>query len=111
MRRWFLTTALAALVAVPAATVAHEGHEHKHMGKVVSVQPPQIEVETKDGKKVTGVLGPETKYLRGKAAAALADVKVGERVVLVVVEEKKVQKVKQVLLGEEPPGAAPDPKR
>jgi hypothetical protein len=108
MRRWFLTTALGTLVAVAAETVAHEGHEHKHMGKVVSVQAQQIEVETKDGKKVTGVLGPETKYLRGKAAAALADVKVGERVVILVVEERKVQKVKQVLLGEEPPGGAHD---
>jgi hypothetical protein len=91
-------------VAAAGAARAHEGHEHKLMGKVVSVQAERIEVETRDGKKVTGVLGPETRYLRGKTAAALADVKVGERVVIVVVEEKKVQKVKQVLLAEGAPG-------
>jgi len=46
------------------------------------------------------VLSPDTKYLRDKAVAARTDVKVGARVVIVVVEDKdKVQNVKQVLLG------------
>jgi hypothetical protein len=96
-------TALVGLLT-PTSLRAHEGHAHKYMGKVVSVQAQQIEVETKDGTKVAAPLTADTKYLRGKTAAAFADVKVGERVVIVVVEEKvgeqKVKKVTEVLLGE-----------
>ena len=67
------------------------------MGKVAAVSAQQIEVETADGKKVTAALTAETKYSRDKAAAAQTrNVKVGERVVIVVAEEKGVQKVKQV---------------
>jgi hypothetical protein len=96
--------ALAALVALAGAAAAHEGHEHKVMGKVVAVDEQKIEVESTDGKKVTGALSAETRYLRGKTAVTRADVKAGERVVIVVVEDKnKVQSVKQVLLGVTPP--------
>ena len=90
---------MAASVAVAGVARAHEGHDHKVMGKVAAVSAQQIEVETADGKKVTAALTAETKYSRDKAAVTQADVKVGERVVVVVVEEKGVQKAKQVLLG------------
>ena len=106
MRRAFLTAVAAAIAAASGMASAHEGHQHKYMGKVLSVQEKEIQIETTDGKKVTGVLGPETRYLRGKAAVAVTDVKVGERVVIVVVEEKKVQKVKRVFLGGGTAGAA-----
>lgn len=106
MRQRVLTFGLAAMVALGIPVLAHEGHEHKYMGKVVSVDAQGIEVESKDGTKVAALLTPETKYLRGKAAAAFADVKVGARVVIAVVEqkvgEKPVKKVTQVLLGELP---------
>jgi hypothetical protein len=95
-----LSISVLALMAVAGRALAHEGHEHKVMGKVLAIDEKTIEVEANDGKKVTGTLSPATKYLRDKAAAARTDVKVGERVVIVVVEDKnKVQNVKQVLLG------------
>jgi hypothetical protein len=73
------------------------------MGKVVTIDDKKIEVESTDGKKVSGVLSADTKYLRDKTPATRGDVKVGERVVIVVVEDKdKVQNVKQVLLGTPP---------
>jgi hypothetical protein len=78
---------------------AHEGHEHKVMGKVVAMSESRIEVETTDGKKVEAALLATTKYLRDKAVAARTDVKIGERVVIVTVEEKGQKNVKQVLLG------------
>jgi hypothetical protein len=88
------------LLALAGRGLAHEGHEHKVMGKVVTIEEKKIEVESTDGKRVTGVLSADTKYLRDKATAARIDVKVGERVVIVVVEDKdKVQNVTQVLLG------------
>jgi hypothetical protein len=90
---------IAACLTVAGVARAHEGHDHKVMGKVAAVTPAQIEVETADGKKVTAALTAETKYSRDKAAATHTDVKVGERVVIVVVEEKGVQRAKQVLLG------------
>ena len=92
--------AVMALVALTGRVLAHEGHEHKVMGKVVAIDEQKIEVESTDGKKVTGTLSAQTKYLRDKATAVRTDVKVGERVVIVLVEdEDKVKNVKQVLLG------------
>ena len=103
MRKAFAAMAVMALVAVSGLLLAHEGHEHKVMGKVVTIDEKKIEVESTDGKKVAGVLSPDTKYLRDKTPAVRTDVKVGERVVIVVVEDKdKVQNVKQVLLGAPP---------
>ena len=101
MRKTFVATAVMALVTAGGGLgLAHEGHEHKIMGKVVTIDEKKIEVESTDGKKVSGALSADTKYLRDKTPAARADVKVGERVVIVVVEDKdKVQNVKQVLLG------------
>ena len=103
MRKAFVAMAVVALVAASGLVLAHEGHEHKIMGKVVTIDEKKIEVESTDGKTVAGVLSAETKYLRDKTVAARTDVRVGERVVIVVVEDKdKVQNVKQVLLGAAP---------
>ncbi len=101
MRKLFgvMTVAGIALALVAGPALAHEGHEHKIMGKVVAIDDKTIEVEATDGKKVAGVLSAGTKYMRDKTAAVRTDVKVGERVVIVVVEEKGSQNVKQVLLG------------
>lgn len=88
------------LAFLGSRVLAHEGHEHRIMGKVVTVDEKSIAVESVDGEQVTGVLGVETKYMRDKAAVARTDVKIGERVVIVIVEGKnKVQNVKQVQLG------------
>lgn len=100
MRRKLVAMTLMAVVGLVGRALAHEGHEHKVMGKVVAIDDKKIEVESTDGKKVTGMLSADTKYLRDKAAVTRADVKVGERVVIVmVVDTDKVQKVKQILLG------------
>jgi hypothetical protein len=99
MRTMILAAVVAMSWAVAGVAIAHEGHEHKVMGKVVAVDDKHIEVEAKDGTKVSGVLGPETRYMNGKAVASLTDVKVGDRVVLTVVQEKEQQNVKAVLLG------------
>lgn len=94
-----ITAVLMAASMAAGIARAHEGHDHKVMGKVAAVSAQQIEVETADGKKVSAALTSETKYTRDKTAVTQADVKVGERVVIVVVEEKGVQRAKQVLLG------------
>jgi uncharacterized protein YaaW (UPF0174 family) len=90
---------LMAMVALAGRVLAHEGHEHKVLGKVVTIDEKSITVEGLDAKKVTGMLNAETKYMRDKTALTRADVKVGERVVVLIVEEHEMQMVKQVLLG------------
>ena len=99
MKSRILGASLAAAFVFAGIATAHEGHEHKFMGKVAAVSEGKIEVETTDGKKVEGVLLATTKYLRDKAVVARGDVKVGERVVIVTVEAKGQKNVKQVLLG------------
>jgi len=106
MRSKLVGMTLLTVVALAGSALAHEGHEHKVMGKVVAIDEKSIQVEDLDGKKVTGVLSAETKYLREEAPAARADVKVGERVVIVVVQEREIQKVKEVLLGAGAPEGA-----
>ena len=110
MRKTLVAMTLMAVAALAGQAWAHEGHEHKIMGKVVAIDEKTITVEGVDAKKVTGMLGAETKYLRDKAPAARTDVKVGARVVIVIVEEHEMQMVKQVLLGAavaDDKGAAP----
>ena len=99
MKSRILGATLAAAFAGGGIVGAHEGHEHKVMGKVVAVSESKIEVEATDGKKVEAVLLATTKYLRDKATVARTDIKVGERVVIVTVEEKGQKNVKQVLVG------------
>jgi hypothetical protein len=53
-----------------------------------------VEVETKDGKRVTVQIDDKTKYLRGEAAAQESDLATGLRVVIdaATVEGKQVAK-------------------
>lgn len=81
MTRRATAWALAALLAAPAAALAHGGHQHV-MGTVSKAGPDSLDVKTKDGTVVTVALTPETKYLRGKEPATAADLHEGMRVVV-----------------------------
>lgn len=100
MKRVFAVLSAAAIVALPGRILAHEGHVHKVMGTVAVVDATHIEIDTRDGKKESHPLTKETKYLKGKAPATAADVKVGTRVVLSVVEKDGKKSVTEVLLAE-----------
>ncbi len=114
MKRLTIFVLLFAAATIPAQLLAHEGHEHKVMGTVAAVDASQIEVETTDGKKATILLSKETKYLRGKTSVAAADIKVGGRIVVTVVEKDGKKMAKEVRLAvadkdgeaseKEPPG-------
>ena len=101
MRKGFVALLLAGAVGVPGYVVAHEGHEHRAMGKVAVLDAAHIEVEGQDGNKTSIQLTPETKYVNGKTPVTAADVKVGQRVVVLYVEDEKAKALtaKQVLLG------------
>jgi hypothetical protein len=99
-----MAVAILAMVGLTGRVSGHEGHEHKVMGTVLAIDEKTIEVQSADRKQVSAVLSSKTKYLRDKTPAARTDVMVGERVVIVVVEDPhKVQNVKEVLLGATPP--------
>lgn len=95
MRRAALLAAVASLFATGSA-LPHGGHEHKAMGTVAALAQGQIDVKTTDGKQVSFVVTDATKYLKGKAPAAAADVKVGDRVVVSYVEEGQKKTAREV---------------
>jgi hypothetical protein len=83
-----VAVALLVMLAVPAVSRAHGGHAHKVMGTVSSVDGQNFMVKTTDGKTVMVMMDAKTKITRGKAKAAAADLKVGERIVAEGAEEK-----------------------
>ena len=96
----YLHLALIVLIfalAVPA--MAHEGHVHKVLGTVASVQPTQIDVKSTDGKVVTIVLDAKTAITRGKDKLDAAALKVGERVSVDYTQAKTINTAKTIKLG------------
>jgi hypothetical protein len=73
---------LAACIALAASmAVAHGGEEHV-IGTVTMLGPNSITVKTTANKTVTVAVAPDTKFLKDKAFAKLADLNVGDRVVI-----------------------------
>ena len=73
---------LAACICVlTAAAWAHGGEEHI-MGTVSKVEQNSITVKTTGTKTVTVAVVSTTKFIKNKAAAKIADLKVGDRVVI-----------------------------
>ena len=107
MRKLIAAGAMFAALGWSGRVAAHEGHVHKVFGTVAAVDASHVEVETKDGKKESYPLTPQTKYMKGKTSVALADVKVGTRVVLSIVEKDKEKTVAELLMpsGEKAEGA------
>jgi hypothetical protein len=97
--RLIVAAMLALTLVVPAALVAHEGHTHKAMGTVSSVQGSQVVVKTTAGKTVTVVLDAKTKITRGKETMDAAALKAGDRVSIDYIEEKKIMMARAVKLG------------
>ena len=93
------------VLALVAPAMAHEGHVHKVLGTVESVQARQIDVKSTDGKVVTIVLDAKTAITRGTAKLDAAALKVGERVSVDYTQAKTVNTAKTVKLGTTPPPA------
>ena len=99
-KHWIVVIALAGILGVPAIARAHEGHAHKVMGTVSSVEGINVMVKTADGKTVMVMLDGKTAVTRGKAKLNAAAVKVGDRVVAEGPEEKEMIMATTVKLGE-----------
>ena len=86
IRRTLLT--LAAALVVPAFALAHEGHTHKLMGVVSTMHENHLEVKDAKGKASTFTLDEKTKVRRGTKILKAADIKAGDRVVVLSKETK-----------------------
>ena len=106
-KKWIVATVLAASLVIPAAARAHEGHAHKVMGTVSSIDGKNLMVKTTAGKTVMVMLDARTKITQGKSKVDLSTLKVGDRVVAEGKEEKEMIMAATVKVGE----AAPAPKK
>jgi hypothetical protein len=99
-RKYIISTALVAIVALPIVALAHGGHVHKVMGTVTANENNQLSVRTQDGKTVTIVLNDKTAVLRGKTKLDLTALKAGERVVVDTGDGRAPVTAREVKLGE-----------
>ena len=93
------------VVALVTQALAHEGHTHKVLGTIASVQTNQIEVTGTDGKVLTIVFDAKTAITRGKDKLDATALKFGERVSVDYTQAKKTNTAKTIKLGT----AAPPP--
>ena len=99
IRTLFIVSAIAAVLALPAAAVAHKGHAHKVMGTVSSIDGNHLAVKTTDGKTVMVMLDAKTKITQGKTPLTTAALKVGDRIVAEGAQEKDMMTAAVVQVG------------
>jgi Domain of unknown function (DUF5666) len=80
MKSRFLMLAACVLIAATAA-LSHGGEEHV-VGTVTKVAQDSITVKTTADKSVTVAVAPETKFIKNKTTAKIAELAVGDRVVI-----------------------------
>jgi hypothetical protein len=90
MKNWFVALLVAMAVAAPAIGRAHEGHTHKALGTIASVQSDKVDIKTNDGKTITVLLDKKTTITRGKDKLDTTALKAGERVSVEYVEANKI---------------------
>jgi hypothetical protein len=72
---------IACISLITGAALAHGGEEHV-IGTVTNVAPDAITVKTAANGLVTVAVVPQTTFSKSKAAAKIADLSVGDRVVI-----------------------------
>jgi hypothetical protein len=88
-RNWIVAAVMVGLLALPVVARAHEGHMHKALGTVASINAEHVEIKTTDGKALTVVIDKKTVITRGKEKLDATALKVGERVSVDYMEQKK----------------------
>lgn len=104
--KWIIVGALALALVIPAAARAHEGHTHKVMGTISSLQGNHLEVKTTGGKTVMVMLDAKTTITRGKTKLDVTALKPGERVSIDAMEEKAMMMAEAIRLGAAPAATA-----
>jgi hypothetical protein len=99
MKNWIVAVVMTAALVIPATGRAHEGHLHKALGTIASVQGEHVEIKTNDGKAITVMLDKKTKVTRGKEKLDATALKVGERVSVEYMESNKMLMAQALKLG------------
>ena len=98
-KKSLVAVAVAFALLLPVAALAHEGHAHKVMGTISSINGGNLMVKTTDGKTVMVMLDAKTKITQGKTTVTAAALKVGDRVVAEGAEDKAMIMATSVQLG------------
>lgn len=88
MKPWMLVAAVILALMAPSVASAHEGHMHKALGTVSSIDGPHVAVKTTDGKTITVMLDKTTKITRGSDQVDSSALKVGGRLSVDYMEQK-----------------------
>lgn len=97
-----LIAAVMVALALVTPVLAHEGHTHKVLGTIASVQAHQIEVKGTDGKVISVVFDAKTAITRGKDKLDATALKVGERISVDYTQAKNTNTAKTIKLGTAP---------
>jgi hypothetical protein len=79
-----------------APVIAHPGHDHKIMGTITAIDGDLVTVKTTKGQERSVEITAKTAILRGKQAGARADLIVGLRVIVNVVDGNEPLKARSV---------------
>jgi hypothetical protein len=90
MKSWICLMMLALALTAPTVALAHEGHAHKVMGTIESIDGKNLQVKTTDGKTVMVMLDAKTKITQGTTALQPSALKVGDRLVAEGAEANKM---------------------
>jgi len=99
MKNWMIAMVVAMALAAPAAVRAHEGHTHKALGTITSVEGVHVGIKTNDGKTMTLMLDTKTAVTRGKEKLDATALKVGERLSVEYMESNKMLMAQAIKLG------------
>ena len=89
MKKWLVALAVCTALVMPSAVaLAHEGHTHKALGTVSSIDGAHVAMKTTDGKALTLMLDRTTMITRGKEKLDATALNVGDRVSVEYMEEK-----------------------
>ena len=90
---------LTVALMLPVVALAHEGHVHKALGTVESINGDHVAIKTTDGKSLTVMLDKKTTVTRGKEKLDATALKVGERISVDYMEENKMMMAQAIKLG------------
>src|SRR5205823_727631 len=89
-KNWICTAVLMAALVFPVVADAHEGHIHKALGTVASLDGAHVVITTTGGKSLTVMLDKDTMITRGKDKLDATSLKVGERLSVDYMEQNKM---------------------
>ena len=95
---WIFALALTAALALPVVSFAHEGHVHKALGTIATINGEHVEIKTTDGKNLTVMLDKKTTITRGKDKLDATALKVGERISVDYMEQNKMMMAQAIKL-------------